>query len=124
MSETLYARLGGAEGIASIVDDIVEAHMRNPVIAPRFLPYKADPDRLAKVKQHLRAFLGAGSGGPETYDGRDMTEAHRGMNISETEYVAAIDDILATLDKHAVDEQARKDVLAIAYALKDEILHV
>lgn len=124
MEKTLYERLGGVDGIASIVDDIVEAHMRNPVISPRFLPYQADPDRLANVKEHLRAFLCAGSGGPESYNGRSMAETHRGMNISEAEYMAAIDDILATLDRHAVDEGTRNDVLAIAYSLKGEILHV
>jgi hemoglobin len=53
-----------------------------------------------------------------------MPDTHRGMNISAQEYMAAIDDILATLDKHKVDEQTRKDVLAIAYSLKGEIVHV
>lgn len=46
------------------------------------------------------------------------------MNVSEAEYMAAIDDILAVLKKHAIDEQTEKDVLAIAYSLKSEILHV
>lgn len=53
-----------------------------------------------------------------------MRDTHRGMNISEAEYMAAIDDILAGMRKHALDEQTQKDVLAIAYALKGEILHV
>ena len=53
-----------------------------------------------------------------------MTDAHRGMNISAAEYMAALDDILSTLDKHEIDEQTRKDVLAIAYSLKGEILNV
>jgi hypothetical protein len=34
------------------------------------------------------------------------------------------DGNLATLDKHKIDDQARKDVLAIIYSLKDEINHV
>lgn len=53
-----------------------------------------------------------------------MPDAHRGMNISEQEYLAVVDDILATLDKHKIDDQSRKDVLAIAYSLKDEIIRV
>ena len=66
----LYQRLGGADGIASIVDGIVDAHMDNPTIRPRFRPYGANPDRLATLKEHLRNFLGAGTGGPEPYDRR------------------------------------------------------
>lgn len=124
MNKTLYERLGGASGIAKLVDDIVEAHMNNPVIKARFLPYRSDPDTVAKVKQHTCNFLGAGSGGPEQYSGRSMLDTHRGMNINEQEYMAVIDDILDTLDKHKIDDQSRKDVLAIAYSLKSEIIHV
>jgi hemoglobin len=121
---SLYDRLGRADGIRRLVDDIVEAHMANPAIRARFLPYQGDPGKLATVKEHLCAFLGAGSGGPEQYAGRSMPDAHRGMNIYEHEYMAALDDILAALRKNDVDEATRKDVLAIAYSLKDEILHV
>jgi hemoglobin len=124
MEKTLYERLGGAKGIAALVDDIVEAHMANPVISARFLPYRSQPERLATVKQHLRSFLGAGSGGPEKYEGRDMRATHRGMNVSEQEYVATIDDILATLEKHRIDDATRKDVLAIAWSLKGDIMRV
>ncbi len=124
MSKNLYERLGGAKGIATLVDDIVEAHMNNPLVKARFLPYRGNPDHLAAVKQHTRNFLGAGSGGPEQYSGRSMPETHRGMNISEQEYMAVIDDILGALDKNKIDEQSRKDVLAIAYSLKEQIIHV
>jgi hemoglobin len=53
-----------------------------------------------------------------------MVEAHRGMNISAAEYMAAVDDILKTLDTHGVDDETRKDILAIAYSLKEQIIHV
>ena len=124
MSGSLYERLGGEKGVKTLVDDIVEAHMNNPLIKVRFLPYRNEPERLATVKQHLCDFLGAGTGGPEQYRGRNMPEAHRGMNVSAQEYMAAVDDILSTLDKHKIDEHTRKDVLAIAYSLKDQIIHV
>jgi hemoglobin len=124
MTIALYDRLGGAAGISALVDDIVEAHMQNPLIQPRFLPYREQPEKLAEVKKHLRGFLGAGSGGPETYGGRSMPDAHRGMNINEAEYMAALDDILTTLERHDIDESTRNEVLAIAYSLKGEIMRV
>lgn len=124
MSKSLYERLGGAPGIAALVDDIVEAHMHNPAIRARFLPYLERPEHLAGVKRHIRDFFGAGSGGPEQYAGRDMAGAHRGMNINAEEYFAAVDDIMAAMQKHAIDEETRKDVLAIAYSLKGEIIRV
>lgn len=120
---TLYENLGGATGISKMVDDIVEAHLNNPVIKARFLPYLEKPERVVEIKKHTCDFLGAGSGGPEKYTGRSMLESHRGMNISEAEYIAVVDDIMGVLEKHGIVESARKDVLAITFALKGEILH-
>ena len=121
---SLYERLGGTPGINALVEDIVARHMDNPTIRARFRPYLDTPEKLAVTKKHLCAFLEAGSGGTAKYSGRSMRDAHRGMNISEAEYMAATDDILAALKHHRIDEQTQKDVLAIAYSLKDDILHV
>ena len=122
--KSLYERLGGAAGISDIVDDIVDAHMNNPGIQTRYLPMKEDPERMAKVKKHTCQFLGAGTGGPETYEGQDMPTAHRGMNISEAEFLHVIDDILLGLDKNNIDQQTKAEVLAIAYSLKEQIVRL
>lgn len=124
MNASLFERLGGSAGIKAIVDDIVARHMENPVIQARFRPYLETPDKIDVVKKHTCAFLEAGSGGTARYAGRSMQAAHRGMNISEAEFMAALDDILAALRKRGVDEQSQNDVLAIAYSLKGDILHV
>ena len=121
---SLFDRLGGTPGISAIVDDIVAQHMQNPAISARFRPYLETPDKLQVTKKHLCAFLEAGSGGKSQYTGRSMGDTHRGMNINEAEYMAATDDILGVLRKHGIDEQTQKDVLAIAWSLKGEILHV
>ena len=123
-SKSLFDRLGGSSGIRALVEDIVTAHMENPVIQARFRPYLETPEKLDVTKKHLCAFLEAGSGGSQEYTGRNMRDAHRGMNISEAEYMAALDDILAAMRRHVIDEQTQKDVLAIAYSLKGDILHV
>jgi len=123
-TKSLYDRLGRAEGIRVLVDGIVAAHMKNDVIKARFIPYQTQPERLELIKQHTVQFLSAGGGGPQEYGGRSMPDAHRGMNINEAEYMAAVDDILATLKSHAIDDETQKDVLAIAYSLKGEILRV
>jgi len=123
-SKSLYERLGGYKGIEAIVDDIVELHMSNPTVKARFLPLKDNPQHFAEVRQHLINFLASGSGGSEQYTGKDMTTAHKGMNISQGEYMSAVDDIMKALDKHNMDEQTKKDVLFIAYSLKATMVHV
>ena len=116
--KSLFERLGGTPGITKIVDDVVEAHMVNPTINARFLPYMEQPERVAVIKQHTIEFFSAGSGGQVEYTGKDMTSAHTGMNISAAEYMAAMDDVLQVLTQHSIDEESKKEVLAILWSLK------
>lgn len=120
---TLFERLGGTVGITAIVDDVIEAHMNNPVIKDIFIPYKEHPEQLAVIRQHTIDFFSAGSGGPVKYNGRDMPTTHEGMNISAKQYMCVMDDILVVLEKHEIDEESKKDVLAILWSLKDAIMH-
>ena len=117
-ARSLYERLGGGAGIAAIVDDVLAAHLANPVVAPR---YRAVKD-LEHTKRMAREFFCAGAGGPETYTGKDMRAAHRGMNVSEQELLAVMDDIMTVLGRHKIDDTTQKDVLAILYGFKNDIL--
>lgn len=121
---SLFERLGRSSGIERIVDEVAGRHLENPVIAARFRPYLDQPGKLQALKDHLARFLEMGSGGPHRYAGRDMRTTHAGMNISPAEYMAAVDDILAALTQVGVDEQTRKDVLAMTWSLKGDIVHM
>jgi hemoglobin len=118
MPTTLYERLGGRDGITRLVTDIVDNHYRNPLIKTRFEQIK---DRAA-VERHSVEFLSAGSGGPQAYTGRDMLTTHKGMNISEQELIAAIDDIVAAMDKNQLDPSVQNEVVAILYSLKGDVV--
>ncbi|HZK68976.1 MAG TPA: group 1 truncated hemoglobin [Paludibacter sp.] len=120
---SLFDRLGRTEGITSIVDDVVVAHMNNPAIKDKFVYLKDQPERLAVIKQHTIEFFTAGSGGPQVYNGKDMPTTHKGMNISPTDYMYVVDDIMMALDKHKIDEESKKDVLAILWSLKGMIIN-
>ena len=124
MSTTLYERLGESTGIRALVDAIVARHLNNPTICKRYEPLAADPDRLKVATQHLCDFLEAGTGGPATYKGKNMVEAHRGMNISGEEYLAVLDDIVGAMQERKVDEATQKEILYIAYSLKPEIVRL
>lgn len=120
MTTSIYQRLGGADGIARIVDDFVAAHLKNPIVKTRFENVKD----LDHAKKMAREFFSAGAGGPVTYTGKDMLTAHKGMNISEQEYMATMDDIVGAMNKHKIDEGTRNDVIAILYSLKGNIIRV
>lgn len=120
MSASLYERLGELDGIKAIVDDAVDAHLASPIVGPRF----AVIEDIEHAKQVAAEFFASGAGGPLQYTGRDMLTTHKGMNISEQEFIAVVDDILHALEKNGVDADTRNEVLVILYSLKGEIVRV
>lgn len=118
MTETLYQRLGGAARIATIMEDVVDRHAVNPKLAPRFRGKD-----LIRLKQLATQFFCMGSGGPQRYEGRDLLTTHAGMNISEEELVATMDDVVAALDANGVGPAEVNEVVAILYSLKGDVLH-
>jgi len=78
-SATLYERLGGTDGVTSIVKSGVEKHLANPNIKTRY----ENVEDLDATAQKVVELFTVGSGGPGEYTGRSMEETHKGMNISE-----------------------------------------
>lgn len=119
MAETLYQRLGGAERIAAIVEESIDRHAVNPVLAPRFRGKD-----LPHLKRLGTQFFCAGIGGPQQYEGRDLRAAHAGMNVSEQEFLETVDDIVAALESHGVAQAETGEVVAILYSLKGDVLRI
>lgn len=121
MSKSLYERLGGTEGITQIASDLVDIHLANPLIATRFLNSSMDA---AALKNGAATFFIAGTGGPNVYKGRDMATTHKGLNISETEFVAVLDDALLALEKNNVGQREKEEVLFILYSMKGDVVAI
>ncbi len=119
MTDSLYARLGGTEGITAIASDLVDIHIANPRIAPRY----ANSD-VATVKNGAATFFITGTGGPEVYKGQDMLSTHKGMNIDGDEFLAVLDDALEALRKNGIGQREQEEVLYILYSMKSEIVLV
>ena len=122
VAKTVYENLGGAEGISVIVDDIVDLHIKNEHIKHYFIPLQKDSVYFNQFKQHVKDFLASGTGGQEKYTGRDMSGTHANLNLSEADFLYAIDDILLVLDTHKIDRAARNEVLAVLFSLKWSII--
>jgi hemoglobin len=121
MSESLYDRLGGRAGIDQLVDRVVDLHLQNETIAPRFR--SLEEGAIARSREKVKEFFAAGSGGPVHYSGRSMPETHTGMNISAAEFLAVLDDIMQALNEMRYPQPVCDEVLGIAYSLKEEVVH-
>jgi len=117
---TLYKRLGGREGIALVVGDFVTNMANDPRVNARFKDMK--PPDVEKLKSHLADQICDATGGPCSYLGRDMKAAHKGMNISEAEWNATVENLVKALDKNKVGEREQKQLLAALGPMKSDIV--
>ena len=116
-SKPLYDRLGGQPAITAVVDDFVG----NVAADNRINGFFARTD-IPALKRNLVDQLCAGTGGPCTYKGKDMMTAHRGMNITDAQFNALVEDLVKTLDKFKVPEKEKGEVLAALGPLKPQIV--
>jgi hemoglobin len=119
-AKTLYARLGGYDGIAAVCDDLLPRLMSDPQIG-RFWQNRA-ADSIRREKQLLVDYFCASAGGPMYYTGRDMKASHAGMGISAKDWDALLGHVKATLDKFNVPDAERREVLSFIDSTRASIV--
>jgi hypothetical protein len=80
MKKSLYARLGGYDAIAAVVDDFIGRLVADKKLTKFFVGHSEDS--LKKIRMHVIDQLCAGAGGPCLYTGRDMKTSHHGLGIT------------------------------------------
>ncbi|MEO8676126.1 MAG: group 1 truncated hemoglobin [Casimicrobiaceae bacterium] len=115
--KSLYERLGGQPAITAVVDDFVG----NVAADNRINGFFARTD-IARLKKLLVEQICAGTGGPCTYTGRSMPAAHKGMNITDAQFNALVEDLQKTLNKFKVPEKEQGELLAVLGPMKPQIV--
>ena len=120
---SLYVRLGGVPAIALVVDYFVDRLEWNPVIRanPAVRLAFADPIKPG-LKYRLTELVCAATGGPCTYSGRPMDEAHDGLGINEAEWQAMVEEFQRALRRYKVPPREQQDLLAVVATTKDDIV--
>jgi hemoglobin len=120
MSDSLYDRLGGYDGISGFANNLLP-RLQSDAQLGRFWENRGE-DGIAREKQLLIDFLCSCAGGELLYTGRDMKVTHRGMKISEGDWALFIEHIHSTLKDLGVSGQTFDDVISFASSLKAEIV--
>jgi hemoglobin len=118
--KSLYERLGGYDAVAAVADDLLPRLQGDPELA-RFWRHRGE-DGVTREKQLLIDFLSSNAGGPVYYTGRDMKTSHKGMRISESDWIAFLGHLNATLDKFDVPQAEREEVVAFIESTKSDIV--
>jgi len=116
--KSLYDRLGGVDAIKAVVKDFVEERVaKDNRINARFM----NTD-IPKLEQSLTDQICQATGGPCTYAGKNMKEAHAGMGITEAEFGALVEDLKASLDKFQVGKTEQDELIGALAKMHDDIV--
>ena len=113
----LYDRLGGKGAIQAVVDDFIGNVAADARINKRF----ANAD-IPRLKTKLVEQICEASGGPCKYTGATMLDAHRGMNVTDAEFTALVEDLVKSLDKFKVPSQEKTELLTALGGMKSQIV--
>ena len=116
---SLYERLGGRDAVNAAVDIFYEKVLADASINGFF----ADVD-MKRQRAHQKAFLTYAFGGAPHYDGRNMREAHKHLDLKEEHFAAVAGHLQATLQALDVPADLSDEVMAIVASTHDDVLNL
>ena len=117
---SLYKQLGGREGIDAIVDGFIFASVTNEILKPGFKG-KSILD-FPRLKYNFVEQMCDLAGGPCRYTGRNMVDTHKGLNITQKQFIESGRLFEEAMKKNGVGEKARQAMLGKLGALQNEIV--
>jgi hemoglobin len=117
MGGSLYERLGKKEAITAVVDDFV-----NRVANDNRINGKFANANIPRLKKMLVDQICEASGGPCTYTGKDMKATHVGMGITNADFDALVQDLVASLNKFKVGEREKTELLNVLGPMRKDIV--
>src|SRR5688500_4393468 len=109
--ETLYARMGGYDGIARLVDTAFPRVAAHPQLRRFFQGHARDSQM--RQGQRILDILCAATGGPCLYTGAPMPSVHRGLGITADDWRVFMQIISTALDDLKVPDLARRDFIEL-----------
>jgi hemoglobin len=113
----LYERLGGEEKIEELVREIVRLHDENPVF-DRFMD-EIDQEVLV---HGVAKFMVTGTGGPGSYEGRSMPEAHGHLKLTNSDFMAAGGDVVQAMKNLGYGEEEIQEIVCVLVGFRAAVV--
>lgn len=117
---SLYVRLGEKPAIEAVIDKFL-ANVTADVRINSFFTH-LDAAGVTKLRGHLVDQVCAATGGPCTYTGKDMVTVHTGMNITDAQFDALVEDLVKALDELGVGETEKGELLGALGGMRADIV--
>ena len=124
MGATLYQRLGGQPAIQAVVKDFVENQVAPDPRINRFFAAAVQQGRIPALEASVVNQVCQATGGPCVYQGPPMQVVHHGMQISNADFDAFVQDLIKTLNKFNVPQREQQELLGILGPLRAQIVNV
>lgn len=118
MEQTLYAKFGGAEGLAPVVDEFYKRVLGDETVNSFF-----KHTDMEQMRKHQTYFLSFALGGPNQYTGKSMEKAHRGINLQPEHFQSIVKHLQGTLEHFTVSQEDIAQVLGLIAPLRSSILY-
>lgn len=112
-----YQQFGGQAGVEALVEEFLVRLLEDERINAQF----ADVD-LVNLNDRLVEQFCVELGGPCTYTGRSMAESHAGLGITEADFNALVEALLAAMDARDIPRAAQNALLARLAPMHPEIV--
>lgn len=121
---SLYTRLGGDAAITAVTDQFIANVLADPTLADNFVAAgtASNTAQYNLFRERLIDQLCDATGGPYTYLGKNMFDAHDGMFITDAEFSALVGALVAALDQFEVPTKEKNELLAILAPMQSDIV--
>jgi hemoglobin len=115
--DSLYQALGQKPGIQKIVEGMLLHVARDD----RIYKYFAKVD-IVRVRDKLIEKFCVEAGGPCTYTGDTLAEAHKGLNLSRSDFNALVENLIDSMDDQHIPVATQNRLIARLAPQRGEVI--
>lgn len=116
--ENLFQALGGQEGVNVIVENFIMEIARDERVIDHFAVSNVERFR-TMMREHLCSI----ADGPCEYTGDSMIDTHVGMGVTEGDFNAIVEDMMAAMNQAGVPVGTQNRLLSRLAELRGEIIY-
>lgn len=113
---TLFDRVGGDQGVKNLVRSFYDRVLKDPELAHFF--EDASTDRLYRMQYE---FFAAALGGPVTYSGLSIHQAHYGLGVDKDDFCRFVNHLIDTLKAFQLDDHEIHTLISRVNTYADEV---
>src|SRR4051812_32676443 len=114
---SIYDEIGGSGAVSAAVDGFYARVLDDAALAGYF-----DGVDVQRLKGHQRSFIAAAIGGPESYLGRAMSDAHADLGVTDGAFERVVEHLVDALADLGVAETTIERITAALAPLKADVV--